>query len=280
MNGSDQRPTKGSERSESSRSGEAVHDGPARSGRLALVSGGSGGIGFACARRLAAKGYQLLLTARRPDPLARAAAEIGPAARWVAGDCSEEDDVERLVDGVERIDLLVHAAGILEGTIVRKQPVEVFDRVIRSNLRSTYLLSKYVVPKMEVGGRIIFISSLASLEGIPSLSAYSSAKAGMNALAQALAGEVERDGISVHLVIAGPVDTAMFGDHARKVVSLRPDDVADVVAWLDELDPRIAIRQIVLDPVATGPFADGKASVDRVVDPAHLGTSGLEDVAG
>ena len=57
------------------------------------------------------------------------------------------------------------------------------------------------------------------------------------------------------------------------------NDVADVVAWLDELDPRIAIRQIVMDPVATGPFADGKASVDRVIDPAHLGTSGLEDVA-
>src|SRR3990170_33660 len=98
--------------------------------RIALVTGGSGGIGFACAEALSGRGYDVVLTARRPEPLQAAADKIG--ARWIPAD---DASFASVVDQLDRIDLLVHAAGILAGTFVRKEKIETFDKVIRANLR-------------------------------------------------------------------------------------------------------------------------------------------------
>ncbi|MDT7548390.1 MAG: hypothetical protein QOE84_784 [Actinomycetota bacterium] len=221
---------------------------------VAVVTGGSGGIGFACGELLAKRGYDVLLTARREQPLKEAADRLG--CRWKVADCSVETDVDRLYDGETSVAMVVHAAGSYEGPIVKRQPVDVLDRVLAANLRSAYLISSKALPLMGAGGRIIFISSIAG-RGTPTLSAYSASKAGVNALAHALAGEVEKAGIGVHLVTPGPVDTPMFGDYVANVPTIASADVAQAVGWLDELPKHVVLREIVLEPVTSGPFVPG-----------------------
>jgi NAD(P)-dependent dehydrogenase (short-subunit alcohol dehydrogenase family) len=203
-----------------------------------------------------------VLTSRRRDPLEAAGNQIG--ARWVVADCTDEDEVNRVVEIAGEVDVLVHAAGILEGKRVRKQPVTVFDEVVRANLRSSYLLTHAVLDRMGAGGRIIFISSTAGLKGMPGLTAYSASKAGVNALAQSVAGEVERDGIAVHLVTPAPVRTEMIDpDAATTMWLLEPEDVASAVAWLDSLPARVVVREIVMRSVASGPFVPEPVGVPQ-----------------
>jgi NAD(P)-dependent dehydrogenase (short-subunit alcohol dehydrogenase family) len=222
-------------------------------GRVAVVTGGSGGIGFASAAALVQRGYEVVLTARRPGPLEAAAKELG--ARWVAADAADEASFAAVVADLDEVHVLVHAAGILAGTFVRKEKVETFDEVIRANLRSTFVTTAAVLPKMPVGGRIIFISSSAANEPMRGLTAYSASKAGMNAFAAALAGEVARDGINVNVLTPAPVDTAMLERVTFPMHTLRSQDVADAVAYLDSLHPSVVMPEIVLRAADEGPLA-------------------------
>ena len=226
--------------------------------KTAVVTGGSGAIGRACGVALRAQGYEVLLAARRVQPLEAAADEVG--GRWISGDCSNESDVDRIMEAAGEVDVLVHAAGMYEGGFVREQSVDVFDRIISSTLRSAYLLTRAVLPRMSAGARIIYISSVTGLKGVKGMAAYSSSKAGLVALAQSVAGEVERDGIGVHLVTPGPVRTDMTDpetnpDSGVRQWTLEPEDVASAVAWLVQLPPRIVVRDIVMRSATTGPFA-------------------------
>lgn len=224
------------------------------SGRRAVITGGSGGIGRACAEALARLGYELLLVARRPEPLEQAAKALG--ARWVAADCRREDDLARVASAAGPVDLLVHAAGILEGTFVSEQPVETFDRVMDANLRAAYLVTRALLPAMGAGGRIVYVSSTAGIAGMKGLSAYSASKAALGELAHSLSLELERDGIAVHVVAPAPVRTDMIDlGTKRRMWLLEPEDVAGAVAWLDTLHPRVRVREIVMRSVTGGPFA-------------------------
>src|SRR5690349_516805 len=127
------------------------------SGRVAIVTGGSSGIGLACGRLLAEAGYDVVLTARRAQPLQEAADAIG--ARYVAADSTDVDSFATVLAATPRVDLLIHAAGVLDGTFVRKESAEGFDAVIRANLRSAFVVSSGVLPVMPEGGRIVFLSS-------------------------------------------------------------------------------------------------------------------------
>jgi NAD(P)-dependent dehydrogenase (short-subunit alcohol dehydrogenase family) len=221
--------------------------------KVAVVTGGSGGIGLACAGALCRRGYEVVLTSRRPDPLEAAAAQLG--ARWVAADCSDDESFGRVLDGLDRVDFLVHAAGILDGTFVRKEAIATFDRVIRANLRSVFVTTSAVLPKMGAGGRLVYISSSAAYVGMRGRSAYSAAKAGMNAFAYSVAAEVARDGINVHVVAPAPVETDMLDQVTFPMFVLRSDDVADVITFLDQLDPSVVLREIEFRASDEGPFA-------------------------
>lgn len=221
--------------------------------RTAVVTGGSGGIGRACGEALVARGYDVLLTARSEAPLREAAEQLG--ARWVAADCAEPEEFAGVMAAVEQVDLLVHAAGILRGTFVRKERLEDFDEVIRANLRSTFVTVQAALPKMPVGGRIVLVSSSAAQSGMKARSAYSASKAGMNAFAQALAHEVVRDGIHVNVVVPAPVETAMLERVTFEMHALQAKDVADAVVFLDQLDPRVVLPEIAMRAVSEGPLA-------------------------
>lgn len=221
--------------------------------RRALVTGGSSGIGLGVGRALTAGGYDVVLNARRADRLRPAAEAIG--ARWCAGDCADPAAFAAAVETAAPVDLLVHAAGTMAGTFVRKETLEGFAGVVRANLISAFVVSHLVLPVMPAGGRIIFLSSSSAHSPQPGRSAYTASKAGLNGFAGALAKEVERDGISVHLVTTGPVATPMLDDVHFPMRTLAVDDVVRAILWLDTVPPNASIPELVLASVDSGPFA-------------------------
>jgi NAD(P)-dependent dehydrogenase (short-subunit alcohol dehydrogenase family) len=111
---------------------------------------------------------------------------------------------------------------------------------------------------MPEGGRIIFLSSSSAHAPQPGRAAYSASKAGLNAFAGALAKEVDRDGINVHIITTGPVATPMLDDVHFPMLTLNADDVARLVVWLDHQPPNVALLEIQIDSVQQGPFAPDK----------------------
>jgi NAD(P)-dependent dehydrogenase (short-subunit alcohol dehydrogenase family) len=221
--------------------------------RTALVTGGSGGIGKGCGRKLCELGYDVVLVARREDPLRAAAEELG--ARYVVADASDPDGFASAVGTLDTVDLVVHAAGALGGTYARKQTFEQWRQILSANLDSCFVVTSAVLPRMGPGSRLVFISSSASHEPMPARTAYSASKAGMNAFARALALEVDRDGIAVHIVTPGPVETEMLQDVPFEMYAIQISDVAEAVAWLDTVHPSVDLPEIRLSAVERGPFA-------------------------
>uniref|UniRef100_UPI0005B6393F SDR family oxidoreductase n=1 Tax=Mycobacterium avium TaxID=1764 RepID=UPI0005B6393F len=138
--------------------------------RTALVTGGSGGIGKGCARKLVERGYDVLLCARREAPLRAAAEEIG--ARYMVADASDPIGFPAALSTLETVDLVVHAAGALGGTYARKQTFEQWRAIISANLDSCFVVTSAVLPKMKAGSRLVFISSSAAHEPMPAPTPY------------------------------------------------------------------------------------------------------------
>ena len=221
--------------------------------RNALVTGGSGGIGKACGRALVEHGYDVILTARREAPLRETAEEIG--ARWVVADASDPEGFAPALADLTRVDLIVHAAGVLGGTYARKQTFEQWRTTMSANLDSCFVVTHAALPKMVPGSRFVFVSSSAAHEPMPGRTAYSATKAGMNAFARALALEVDRDGINVNIVTPGPVETEMLQDVPFEMHAITVDDVADTVVWLDTVATSVDLPEIRLNAVTRGPSA-------------------------
>lgn len=217
------------------------------------MTGGSSGIGHACGKALVDAGYDVVLTARREEQLREAAGAIG--ARYVAGDSTDPASFANVVGACDRVDLLVHAAGVMQGTFVRKETLETFEHVLRVNLTSAFITSAAVLPKMPSGGKVIFLSSSSAHAPQPGRSAYSASKAGLNAFAAAMAKEVDRDGVGVHILTTGPVATPMLEDVHFPMLALNPQDVAGAVLFLADLPPNVALLEVAVDSVQQGPHA-------------------------
>lgn len=226
---------------------------PGHDARIAVVTGGSGGIGKTCGRALADRGYDVVLTARREAPLRAAAEDIG--ARWIAADASDPAGFAGAVATLDRVDLLVHAAGVLGGTYARKQSFEQWRTIMSANLDSCFVVTQAVLPKMVPGSRFVFVSSSAAHEPMPGRTAYSASKAGMNAFARALALEVDRDGINVSIVTPGPVETEMLQDVPFEMHAITAQDVAQAVAWVDTVPGSVDLPEIRLNAITRGPSA-------------------------
>ncbi len=225
----------------------------ASSVRNAVVTGGSGGIGKACGRTLVERGYDVILTARREGPLRAAAEDIG--ARWVAADASDPAAFAAALADLPRVDLLVHAAGVLGGTYARKQTFEQWRTIMSANLDSCFVVTAAALPLMQAGSRFVFVSSSAAHEPMPARTAYSASKAGMNAFARALALEVDRDGISVNIVTPGPVETELLQDVPFEMYAITAHDLAETVVWLDTVPSSVDLPEIRLNAVTRGPSA-------------------------
>jgi NAD(P)-dependent dehydrogenase (short-subunit alcohol dehydrogenase family) len=221
--------------------------------RTAIVTGGSGGIGLAIAEGLVGRGYDVVITARSEDRLRAAAGKIG--ARYVVADGADEHQMAAVMATVDEVHLLVHSAGILKGTFLRKLSLDDLDATLSANLRSAFVTTQAVLEKMPVGGRLIYIGSSASKEPMKGRTAYSASKAGLDAFASARRREVSRDGINVSVVIPAPVETEILEAVTFEMVALQSSDVVDAVLFLDGLHPRVVIPEIFMYANPEGPLA-------------------------
>ena len=188
------------------------------SGRTALVTGASQGIGEAVARRLAEGGARVVLAARGVENLERVAASLtaqGCEALAFALDLSDAEGVasslKQLPEGWRDVDVLVNNAGITDDNLLARMSVEQWERVIRVNLTGAYAVTKAVTRGMmrRRWGRVISISSVVGLMGNPGQTNYAAAKAGLVGFSKALAKELASRGITVNVIAPGFIATAM-----------------------------------------------------------------------
>jgi 3-oxoacyl-[acyl-carrier protein] reductase len=222
-------------------------------GRVALITGGAGGIGRAVARSFGDAGASIVLGDINSDASEKAAAELeelGFPAVGLGGDVSKSEDAEALVAGtVEafgRIDILVNIAGYMGRTApLWELTDDDWQDVMNIDLTSVFYVSRATIKHMrsQGSGAIISISSIAGKEGTPRLVPYSVAKAGIIAFTKALAKEVIREGIRVNCVAPAVVDTPLLDQLPKEAIDLMlskapmgrfgtADEVAAVVHFL------------------------------------------------
>jgi len=185
-------------------------------GKTALVTGGSRGLGLQMARALGEAGARIMLSSRKAADLERACAELQAAgidARWIAADCADEADIRRLADQtLERmgaIDILVNNAGAAWGAPAEDHPVAAWDKVMNLNIRGYFILSQHVAKHSMIArksGRIINLASIAGLGGNPPemhTIAYNTSKGAVVNFTRALAAEWGRYNITVNAICPG-----------------------------------------------------------------------------
>ena len=185
------------------------------SGKVALVTGASGGIGGAIARKLHAQGATVVLSGTRAEALEAAKAELGSRAHTAVCNLSDIASVEALPKSAEAaagpIDILVNNAGITRDNLSMRMKDEEWDQVIAVNLSAAFRLSRAVLRGMmkKRWGRIIAITSVVGATGNPGQVNYAAAKAGLTGMTKSLAYEVASRNITVNCVAPGFIATAM-----------------------------------------------------------------------
>jgi NAD(P)-dependent dehydrogenase (short-subunit alcohol dehydrogenase family) len=225
--------------------------------RVALVTGGGTGIGRATARALAADGLAVVLSGRRPAPLAEVASEIasvGGRALAVSGDLAVEEDAERAVrtavEAFGALHVVVNNAGVIRRNIrLHEVGVKLWDELLAINLRGPYLVLHFALPELlrAEGDRcIVNVSSTLAVKPAPGIAPYAAAKGGLVALTKAVALEYAADGIRCNVVLPASVRTALARTDRPDFDAIEgrmaagyplgrlgePEDVAAAIRWL------------------------------------------------
>jgi NAD(P)-dependent dehydrogenase (short-subunit alcohol dehydrogenase family) len=204
-------------------------------GRVALVTGGSKGIGKAIARGFAEAGAEVIISSRHEDELHAAAAEIRhgltTGVATIVADMTNRDDVKRLAENAHHafghIDILVNNAGSNNPQPLDQIQDADWDRIVELNLTSCMALSRYIVPQMKERrwGRIIFISSVMGLASLAGRGAYSATKSAVIGLCRSTALELGEFGITANCIAPGPILTDLpvrvLSDDQRSAVAKR-----------------------------------------------------------
>ncbi|HEY6814943.1 MAG TPA: SDR family oxidoreductase [Croceibacterium sp.] len=215
-------------------------------GRVALVTGASSGIGQACALAFAHKGAKVVLAARRVDRLEQLVAEIealGGEALAVATDVTDEAAVQNLFDqAVARfgtVDVVINNAGVADSTAVYEMPLEVWERVIGTNLTSAFLCSRaaFRVMKGKGRGRIVNIGSISARVPRANSPAYSASKWGLDGLTRSLAIDGREFNIAASIFHPGIVATEIAPGAVKlpENFAASPEDIAGVIVHMCDL---------------------------------------------
>lgn len=181
--------------------------------KVAVVTGGSTGIGFATARHFAAEGGRVVITGRSAASLARAAVEIGPPAVPLVADTSKLADIDRLVAKVKELgglDFLFVNAGIARLSPLDAENEASYDEVLNVNTKGAYFTVQKLAPHIHEGGSVVLNTSVVNVKGFPAMSAYSASKAALRSLARTFATELLPRNIRVNAVSPGPIETPIF----------------------------------------------------------------------
>jgi 3-oxoacyl-[acyl-carrier protein] reductase len=220
--------------------------------KAAIVTGASGGIGRAIAKRLARDGFAVVVNyagnARGAEATVDEIKSAGGEAIALKADVADPTDVERLFQETLKnfgsVDVVVNSAGIMPLSPIGKGDLDVFDRVISTNLRGTFLVLAQAAQHVASGGRIIAMSSSVLAKSFPTYGPYIASKAGVEGLVHVLANELRGRNITVNAVAPGPVATKLFlkdkdekqlAEFTRMVPLERlgqPEDIANVISFL------------------------------------------------
>ena len=228
-------------------------------GKVAIVTGGSKGIGYAVAERFVKEGAKVFVCARDKGELAAAIESLSSFGKVDGEVCDvrNEEQVRTMIDECLRIfgslDILVNNAGIgIIGKTVEEISGDEFRQTIETNLLGVFYACHYAVPVMKrMGGGYIFnISSLAGQNAHPRMAAYNASKFGLNGFSEALMQEVRQDGIKVTYICPGSVNTYFGGDTPSpdKDWQLQPEDIAQMISDLLAMDPRALPSKIEMRP--------------------------------
>lgn len=225
---------------------------PSSDARVALVTGGSGGIGRAVVERLAADGYAVGVhyagNQARADEVVTAITSAGGSAISVGGDVADEQAMAQAFDRVEAafggIDVVVNTAGIMVLAPIAEMDLADFDRLQRTNVRGTFVVSQLAAKRVRSGGAIINFSTTITRTQLPTYGAYAASKGAVEAMTLILARELRGRDITVNAVAPGPTATPLFLDgkddetieRLAKMPPLErlgsPADIAEATAFL------------------------------------------------
>lgn len=221
-------------------------------GRVAIVTGGSGGIGAAAAERLAGEGYRVAVhyagSRDKAEAVVNRITERGGEAIAVGGDVADERAMRALFDDVTTafggVDVLVHAAGVMPLSPITEFDLNVFDQIVRTNFRGTFVMSQLAAQRLRTGGAIINVSTSVTRLRFPGYSAYAASKAAVQTFTEILARELRGKNITANVVAPGPTETPLF-THGKTAEEIQrpaqaaplerlgqPDDIAKVIAFL------------------------------------------------
>lgn len=222
-------------------------------GKIAAVTGGSSGIGFAAAYALSEAGAHVYLMGRRPEELATAVAKIGTNATGVQGDVSSFADLDRLYAQIKTekgtLDILMANAGIAKYAPIGSITEEFYDSIFNTNVKALVFTVQKALPLMSAGGSIILTASVVGSKGLPSNSIYSATKAAVRSFARTWTTDLKDRGIRVNAISPGTIDTPglerLFaaggaGEERRESVATtipmgrlgKPEEVAKAVVFL------------------------------------------------
>ncbi|MBB5345120.1 glucose 1-dehydrogenase [Tunturibacter empetritectus] len=180
-------------------------------GKIALVTGGTSGIGLATAKRFVSEGARVIITGRRKDVLDDALIEIGPSATGVQADASNLADLDNLYAQIKeqhgRIDVLFANAGGGEFATIDKVTEEHFDKTFDTNVKGVFFTVQKALPLMPDGGTVVLNASIVSVKGMPAFGVYSATKAAVRSFARTWTNELKERQIRVNVVSPGPIDT-------------------------------------------------------------------------
>ena len=217
-------------------------------GKIAVVTGGSAGIGFGAAKRFIDEGARVFITGRRQAELDKAVLALGSRATGIQGDMSNLADIDRLYETVklhaDQIDILLVNAGFYEFGKFGEITEEHFDRTFNTNVRGLLFTVQKALPLLQRGASVILTGSIASFKGMPSLSVYSATKAAVRSFARSWIADLKGRGIRVNVLSPGytvtPGLNQMVGDNEQAAMAATvplermgtPDDLGKAALFL------------------------------------------------
>jgi NAD(P)-dependent dehydrogenase (short-subunit alcohol dehydrogenase family) len=183
--------------------------------KVALVTGGNSGIGFATAKEMIARGARVIITGRNQAAVGAAVEQLGEGASGLVSDSGKLEDIRRLAallkERAEKIDILFINAGVASFSPLEFVTEEQFDHITDINYKGAFFTLSTFIPLLAEKASVIFLTSVNATSGMPNTAVYAASKAALHALVKVASTELSPRGIRVNAVSPGPINTPLFG---------------------------------------------------------------------